>query len=189
MLLKSQFFKDPFMNRKLKLDELKRPSISEFQEKEKYPVILILENIRSLNNIGSMFRSADACGISAIYLVGFTAQPPHRDINKTAIGATESMNWKYFENTEEAIRSVEKDGYRCFAIEQTENSIPLQMSEWKMYEKIALILGNELTGVDQRTIDKCQGTVEIPQFGTKHSFNVSVCAGIVLWDIISRKYL
>lgn len=177
------------MNRKLKLDELKRPSIPEFQEKEKFPIVLVLENIRSLNNIGSMFRTADACGIQGLYLTGFTAKPPHRDINKTAIGATESVDWKYFENCHDAILELQDQGFSVFAIEQTENSLKLNEMSWKEYEKVAFVLGNELSGVDQKTIDLCLNSIEIPQFGTKHSFNVSVCAGLVLWDVINAKYL
>ncbi|NND77699.1 MAG: RNA methyltransferase [Flavobacteriales bacterium] len=177
------------MNRKLKLDELKRPTLSEYVETHKFPVVLVLENVRSLNNIGSMFRTADACGIASIYLAGFTAKPPHKDINKTAIGATESVDWKYFENITDALDDLKKTDHVVYAVEQTEGSIKLNEMDWQTSEKIALVMGNELTGVEQSTIDLCDGTIEIPQFGTKHSFNVSVCAGLVLWDLISRKYL
>ena len=177
------------MNRKLKIEELNRLSVQDFRNSEKFPVVLVLENIRSLNNIGSAFRSADAMGIESIYLAGYTAKPPHRDINKTAIGATESVDWQYFDNMDAIFSDLNEKGYSCFAIEQTDRSIPLNKFNWKPFDKIAIILGNELTGVEQHSIDKCVESIEIPQFGTKHSFNISVCAGIVLWDIVSKRFI
>lgn len=177
------------MNRKLKIEELGRKSVDEFKKTDKFPVIIVLENIRSLNNIGSVFRTADAFGIEAIYLVGFTARPPHRDINKTAIGATESVTWEYFENSIAAIEKLQSLGYTVLSIEQTDHSRSLEEIKWKKGEKLALFLGNELTGVEQETIDRSVFTIEVPQFGTKHSLNISVTAGVVLWDILSSVYL
>ena len=177
------------MNRKLRIEELGRKSVEEYKRTDKIPVIVVLENIRSLNNIGSVFRTADAFGISSIYLVGYTAQPPHRDMNKTAIGATESVDWKYFNDSRSALDSLKKEDYKIVAVEQAEESIPLQKMEWSENEKLALIFGNELTGIEQETIDQSDMSLEIPQFGTKHSLNISVSVGVVLWGILNNAYL
>lgn len=177
------------MNRKLKIEELGRKSVNEFKQADKFPVIIVLENIRSLNNIGSVFRTADAFGISGIYLVGFTASPPHRDINKTAIGATESVDWQYFNSSQEVLDQLKSDGFRILVVEQTEQSRDLNDCKWNKNEKIALVFGNELTGVEQDTIDQAEFSIEIPQFGTKHSMNVSVSVGVILWGIFSQAYL
>ncbi|MDG2343955.1 MAG: RNA methyltransferase [Flavobacteriales bacterium] len=170
------------MNKKLKLAELNRLSISEYAKSEKDPIIVILDNIRSLNNVGSIFRTCDAFAVEKLFLCGITAQPPHREIRKTAIGATESVNWEYAQTTNQAIESCKALGYDCYAIEQTKNSISLDKLVLKN-KKIALILGNEVDGVSQDSIDICNGSIEVPQWGTKHSFNVSVTTGIVLWEI------
>lgn len=177
------------MNRKLKVEELNRLSVEEFKKSEKFPVILVLENLRSLNNVGSAFRTADSLGIEEIFLVGYTPCPPHREINKTAIGAIESVKWSYFESPIEVYDELGKRGYSIFSIEQTEESEHLNKINWSKFDKIAIILGNEISGVEQQTIDMSVKTIEIPQFGTKHSLNVSVCAGIILWDILNKRFL
>ena len=172
--------------RKLKLDELNRVSVSEFKLTDKIPVIVILENIRSLSNIGAIFRTADAFKIEAIHLVGITARPPHREIQKTALGATESVKWLYFENMTDCIHAIRLKKYQLLSIEQAENSLPLE--KVKNLESIGfgVVLGNEVEGVDQNTINNSDFCVELPQFGTKHSLNVSVCAGIVMWELLQK---
>lgn len=169
--------------RKLKNEELKRISANEFKNAERMHVVIILDNIRSLNNIGSVFRTADAFRIEKIYLCGITGTPPHREIHKTALGATESVDWEYCESTYEAIIKLKKTGYRIIAVEQMDNSEFLQDFRPIPEEKLALIFGNEINGVSDdilNTIDKC---IEIPQFGIKNSFNIAVSAGIVLWHL------
>jgi 23S rRNA (guanosine2251-2'-O)-methyltransferase len=172
------------MNRKLKLQELGRMSVEEFKSSDKTPLIIVLDNIRSLNNVGSVFRTADCFRIEKIYLCGITATPPHRDIHKTAIGATESVEWEHVENTVELVKQLQSDGWKCYAIEQVEDSVSLE--EFEPAEKTAIIMGNEVDGVQQDVINSCDGTIEIPQFGTKHSLNISVCTGIVVWDIFAK---
>lgn len=166
------------------MDELYRKSVDEFKEAEKNKVIVVLENIRSMQNVGSVFRTADAFLVEAIYLIGYTPQPPHRDIHKTALGATETVSWKYFQQTSDAIAELKAAGYKIFGIEQTEGSILLQNFKKTDDEKIAIIFGNEAEGVDQETLLQCDGCIEIPQFGMKHSLNISVAAGVVLWEIV-----
>ena len=173
------------MNRKLKLDELNRVSVQEFKNQKKLPIIVVLDNIRSLNNIGSFFRTSDAFNIEAIYLCGITAQPPHREIQKTALGATESVEWKYFETTEQALVKLKEKEFLIYAIEQTENSIYLQEFTYNL-EKIALVFGNEVEGVGQNVINLSKNSIEIPQFGTKHSLNVSISFGVVLWHLANQ---
>lgn len=173
------------MNKKLSTAALGRLSEAEFKETRKFRVVVILENIRSMNNIGSVFRSADAFLVEEIFLCGYTAQPPHRDIQKTALGATETVKWRHFENILDAIAEIKLKGYRVLAIEQTENSSKLHQTDFKKVGPLALIFGNEVKGVEQNTIAHCDSCLEIEQFGTKHSLNVSVCAGIVLWKIAS----
>jgi len=173
------------MNRKLKLEELKRVSVEEFKTQKKLPIIVVLDNIRSLNNIGSFFRTSDAFNIEAIYLCGITAQPPHREIQKTALGATESVEWKHFETTEEAVIKLQENGYNVYSIEQTESPIYLQDFSYNN-EKIALVFGNEVDGVDQNVINLSENSIEIPQFGTKHSLNVSISYGVVLWHFANQ---
>ena len=169
--------------RKLKNSELNRLSVDEFKQVEKLPIIVVLDNIRSLNNIGSVFRTSDAFLLEKIYLCGITAQPPHRDIHKTALGATESVEWEYMENTIECVTQLQSEGYHCLAIEQAKNSVMLNQFDASKYPKIAVFFGNEVKGVQQEVIDKCDNCIEIPQLGTKHSLNVSVSAGIVLWEM------
>ena len=168
---------------KLKNSELNRLSVEAFKKAKKIPIVVVLDNIRSLNNIGSVFRTSDAFLIEKIYLCGITAKPPHRDIHKTALGATESVEWKYIENTLECIYNLQKQGYHCIAIEQADYSLMLDKFDSRKYEKIAVVFGNEVKGVQQSVIDRCNNCLEIPQLGTKHSLNISVSAGIVLWHL------
>jgi 23S rRNA (guanosine2251-2'-O)-methyltransferase len=172
--------------RKLKLDELNRVSVTEFKKQEKLPVTVVLDNVRSMHNIGSIFRTSDGFSVEQIYLCGITAQPPHREIEKTALGATQSINWTYFETPLQAIEKLREDGYRIIAIEQAENSIMLNEFAPDINEKYALVFGNEVNGVSDEVMEKIDACIEIPQFGTKHSFNVVVSAGIVLWDFFSK---
>ncbi len=169
--------------RKLKNEELNRLSIENYKEAEKMPVVLVLDNIRSLNNIGSIFRTADAFRIESIFLCGISASPPHREIHKTALGATESVDWEYFKSVEEAVEKLKSKQYQILAIEQADNSILLNLFQPKKREKLALVFGNEVRGVEESIIGMADSCIEIPQSGTKHSFNVSVSVGIVLWDI------
>ena len=172
--------------RKLKNEELDRISIKEFKNKKKMPIVVVLDNIRSLNNIGSVFRSSDAFLITKIYLCGITATPPHNDIRKTALGATDSVDWEYFEETEELIKYLKKQNYTILAVEQVEKSIMLNDFMPIKNKKYAVILGNEVKGVQQNVVDLCDFSIEIPQLGTKHSLNISVSAGIVLWDLFIK---
>lgn len=172
--------------RKLKINELNRLSEEEFKKAEKIPLVVVLDNIRSCNNIGSVFRTSDALLIEKIYLCGITATPPNKEIHKTALDAEKSVDWEYFEKTEEAVKKLQQEGYKVFAVEQVENSILLPDFHPKNNEKLALVFGNEVKGVQQKVINLCHGAIEIPQFGTKHSFNVSVSAGIVLWDVFQK---
>ena len=174
--------------RKLKNEELNRISIDEFHDAEKKPLIIVLDNVRSLNNIGSVFRTADAFRLESVYLCGITATPPHRDINKTALGATDSMDWKYFKTTMEAVQELKNKEYILIAIEQTESGIMLDRFIPEKGRKYALIFGNEVRGVDQHVVNHCELAIEIPQFGTKHSFNISVSVGIVLWDFFQKSW-
>ncbi|HTB51934.1 MAG TPA: RNA methyltransferase [Ferruginibacter sp.] len=173
--------------RKLTMDELNRKSVDEFKRSEKIPVIVVMDNIRSMHNVGSVFRTADAFLLEAIYLCGYTAQPPHRDINKTALGATETVSWKHFETTVEAVTALQQNGYKVYAIEQVESSISLENFSIRADEKTAVVFGNEVEGVQQEVIALCDGCIEIPQLGMKHSLNISVAAGIVLWEIVRNK--
>ena len=172
--------------KKLSNDELNRINIEEFKSTDKSPFVVVLDNIRSLNNVGSVFRSSDAFLVNSIYLCGITAQPPHKDIHKTALGATDSVEWKYFEHTLDAITNLKELGYKIISIEQADDSIFLQDFKLKTDEKYALILGHEVKGVAQEVIDASDYVVEIPQFGTKHSFNISVTTGIVLWELFRK---
>lgn len=172
--------------RKLRNNELDRLSINEFKDVEKNPVIVVLDNVRSCNNTGSVFRTSDALLIEKIYLCGITATPPNKEIRKTALDAEKSVAWEYVEHTEKLIEQLRKNGYKTYAVEQVEKSIPLPDFQPAKGEKIALIFGNEVKGVQQKVVDLCDGSIEIPQYGTKHSFNISVSAGIVLWDIFQK---
>jgi 23S rRNA (guanosine2251-2'-O)-methyltransferase len=173
--------------RKLSMDELGRKSIEEFKQASKTPVIAVLDNIRSMHNVGSVFRTADAFLIDAIFLCGYTPQPPHRDINKTALGATESVDWIYFATATEAVRELKNRGYKVLAVEQTEGSISLEKFSVKTDEKIAVVFGNEVEGVQNEVLQLVDGSLEIPQLGMKHSLNISVAAGIVLWEIVRTR--
>lgn len=162
--------------------ELDRVSQEEFKKKNKIPLIVILDNVRSLNNVGSVFRTSDAFLVKAVYLCGITATPPHPEIHKTALGAEDSVEWHYFEDTNAAVDKLHEEGYIVYAIEQVENSIILSDLQLNKDYKYAVVLGNEVKGVQQNIVDKCDQSIEIPQFGTKHSLNVSVTAGLVIWD-------
>jgi 23S rRNA (guanosine2251-2'-O)-methyltransferase len=174
------------MNTKLRPDEMDRLDVETFKKSEKFPVIVILDNIRSGNNIGSVFRTGDALRIAGVYLCGICAQPPQKDIQKTALGSTETVPWLYFENTIDAIAHAKKENYAVYAVEQAHSSIKLNNFHPEKNEKLALIMGNEVRGVQQEAIDACKGVIEIPQFGSKHSFNISVSTGIVLWDVFTK---
>ncbi len=176
--------------RKLKNDELGRLSVEDFKKAEKIPLVIVLDNIRSLNNIGSIFRTADGFRVEAIHLCGITACPPHREIQKTALGATESVDWRYFENTSGSVKDLREKGYVIVSLEQVEESVHLQDFEPLPNKKYALILGNEVKGVSQEIVSISDFCVEIPQIGTKHSFNVTVSAAMAIYHIaLNIKYL
>lgn len=175
------------MGRKLRNEELERLSTEQFKEAEKIEVVVVLDNVRSLLNVGSIFRTADAFLVQRLYLCGLTGAPPHKEIEKTALGATETVNWKHFESTLQAVSHLKEEGYQIFAIEQAEDSISLQ-SFRAQDAKIAVVFGNEVYGVEQEVIDVCNGVIEIPQLGSKHSLNVAVSAGIVLWQIALKRH-
>ena len=164
--------------------DLGRIDTETFKKSEKTPIIIVLDNVRSFNNVGSVFRSFDAFRIEAIYLCGITPRPPHRDIQKTALGATETVDWKYFDETIDAVKSLKENGWEIWAVEQAENSISLENTN--PTAKTALIMGNEVEGVEQEVIDACDGCIEIPQIGSKHSLNISVSTGIVLWEFFKK---
>ncbi len=172
--------------RKLKITELNRINADEFKESKKLPLIVILDEIRSLHNIGSVFRTSDAFRIESIYLCGITAIPPHPEMHKTALGAEYTVDWKYFENTLDAVNMLKTQGYIVYSIEQAEGSIMLDELELDITKKYAIIMGNEVKGVQQQVIDNSDGCIEIPQYGTKHSLNVSVTTGIVIWDFFKK---
>jgi tRNA G18 (ribose-2'-O)-methylase SpoU len=172
--------------KKLSMTDLNRLSPEEFKASEKMPVILVLDDVRSAYNVGSIFRTADAFRIEGIYLCGISARPPHKDISKTALGATESVEWKYFENVLDAAFGLRQNGYRVYAVEQVDESIPLGDFRPEAGSKYAFIFGHEVYGVKEELISVADGCIEIPQFGTKHSFNVAITAGIVLWEVTRR---
>tara|TARA_Y100000385_G_scaffold254734_1_gene279777 strand:+ start:135 stop:677 length:543 start_codon:yes stop_codon:yes gene_type:complete len=174
------------MNRKIPNEELSRLSPEDFKVAEKTPIIVVLDNIRSLNNIGAVFRTSDAFLIEKIYLCGITAQPPHRDIRKTALGSTETVVWEHVNDTLGLVKDLRKRGGKVFAIEQVEGSVMLQNFQPQKTSKTILIFGNEVDGVQQDVVNHCDGAIEIPQLGTKHSLNISVSAGIVLWDVFRK---
>jgi 23S rRNA (guanosine2251-2'-O)-methyltransferase len=169
---------------KKSMDALARKSVEEFKAAEKVPLIAVLDNVRSMHNVGSVFRTADAFLLSGIYLCGYTPVPPHREIHKTALGATETVHWKYFENTGAAIEQLKAEGFEVWAVEQVDNSIMLNDLEWKGEEKLAIVFGNEVNGVEENVLRLCKGSIEIPQSGMKHSLNISVAAGIVFWEMV-----
>jgi tRNA G18 (ribose-2'-O)-methylase SpoU len=169
--------------KKLSLEELNRLSIEEYKQTQKLPITIVLDRIRSGMNVGSIFRTADGFGVEQIYLGGFTPTPPHREITKTAIGATQSVEWKSFSSTSEAIEILKGKAYTILGIEQTDESVSLYNFKWRPCDKLAVVFGNEVEGLDQHILPLLDHAIEIPQFGTKHSFNVSVCAGIVLGEL------
>ncbi|MFC0521385.1 RNA methyltransferase [Mesonia maritima] len=173
-------------NRKLKNSELARKSVSAFKEAKKTPLIVILDNVRSLNNIGSVFRTADAFLIEKIYLCGITAKPPHKDIHKTALGATETVAWEYVENTTDLVEKLKQENIQLLSIEQAENSVMLDNFQPEKEKKYAVIFGNEVKGVQQEIVSASHQVIEIPQFGSKHSLNISVSVGVVLWDLFAK---
>lgn len=173
-------------SRKLENSELDRKSIEEFKEAQKSSIIVILDNIRSLNNIGSVFRSCDAFLIQKIYLCGITAQPPHKDIHKTALGATETVDWAYFENTLELVQKLQSEHIKVYSVEQAEKAMMLHDFYPEKGKTYAVIFGNEVKGVQQEVVSASDGVIEIPQLGSKHSLNIAVSAGIVLWDLFSK---
>lgn len=168
--------------RKLKITELNRISAEEFKQVEKLPLIVVLDQVRSLYNVGSVFRSSDAFRVEALYLCGITATPPHAEIHKTALGAEDSVSWTYFKTTQEAVAQLKAEGVEVWAVEQVEGSVKLQDFKPQAGKRYAIILGNEVKGVQQDVVDECDGCIEIPQFGTKHSLNVSVTGGILIWE-------
>lgn len=172
---------------KLSMEELNRLTKEQYETVDKLPVIIVLDNIRSLSNVGAVFRTADAFRIGELYLCGITACPPHREIHKTALGADETVKWQYFETTEEACKILKDKGYKIFAVEQVEGSQMLQ--DFKFELNTALIMGNEVEGVSEEALPYCDGALELPQEGTKHSLNVSVCAGIVMWEVFRQLHL
>ncbi|MEP7257425.1 MAG: RNA methyltransferase [Flavitalea sp.] len=170
--------------RKLSMEELDRKTVGGFRASEKFPVIAVMDNVRSMHNVGSVFRTADAFLIRGLCLCGYTPQPPHRDIHKTALGATETVAWNYFATAVEAVECLKSAGYVVFAVEQVEKSIPLHEFSSNQYENLAVVFGNEVSGVDPAVLALCDGCIEIPQWGMKHSLNISVAAGIVLWELV-----
>lgn len=174
------------MNTKRSNESLERPSLEVYQQLSKHPVYVILDCVRSAQNVGSIFRTMDAFGCQELMLCGITPTPPHRDINKTALGATASVGWSYWKNTIEAVRHVKKLGVEVYAVEQTTKSIDLARFHPPENQSLALVFGNEVSGVSQEVVDLCDGSIEIAQYGTKHSLNISVCTGIVLWHIAGR---
>ncbi|EFZ38035.1 RNA methyltransferase, TrmH family [Hoylesella oralis ATCC 33269] len=175
--------------RKLKTIEMHRLTVEEFKEAPKLPLVVVLDDVRSLHNVGSVFRSCDAFRVEAVYLCGITATPPSAEIHKTALGGENSVEWKYFSQTEKAIRQLRLEGYFCYAVEQAEGSVKLQTLRLNRAKKYAVVFGNEVKGVKQTVIDCCDSCLEIPQLGTKHSLNVSVTAGVVVWEFAKQLLL
>lgn len=172
--------------RKLKVTEMNRLTVEEFKEAKKIPLVVVLDDVRSLHNIGAVFRTSDAFLVDCIYLCGITATPPHPEMHKTALGAEYTVDWKYFQHTEDAVNELRTMGYTLFAIEQCEGSILLDKLVLEPDKKYAVVLGNEVKGVKQEVVNLCDGCIEIPQFGTKHSLNVSVTAGIIIWEFACK---
>jgi tRNA G18 (ribose-2'-O)-methylase SpoU len=172
--------------RKLSMDELGRKTVAEVKQAEKHPIVVVLENIRSAYNVGSVFRTADAFLVEAIYIVGYSAKPPHKEIRKTALGAEESVNWLHFRTSAEAIADLKQKGYKVWAVEQAMGSMALQEAAALDDAPLAVVFGNEVSGVEPDTIALCEGCIEIPQFGMKHSLNIATAAGVVLWELVRR---
>ena len=168
------------------MDELNRDSVEAFKEKTKTPIVLVLDNVRSLNNVGSAFRTGDAFAVEKIYLCGITGTPPNKEINKTALGATESVNWDHAEHTSELLKRLKAEGFKILAVEQVTNSVSLKAFQPEKNQKYALVFGNEVFGVEEAALALADTVLEIPQFGTKHSLNISVALGIVVWDLVSK---
>ena len=168
------------------MEELHRISPEEFKQAQKIPLTVVLDNIRSMNNIGSIFRTCDGLAVEQLYLCGITACPPNKEINKTALGATESVEWCYFEDSAEAVKQLHQQGYKVYVVEQTDQSVMLQDFRVPQGQKTAIILGNEVFGVSDELLPLVDGAIEIPQFGTKHSFNVTIAAGMVMWEIFKQ---
>lgn len=169
------------------MEELNRADADSIGTAARFPVCLVLDDVRSMHNVGAAFRTADAFHARSINLCGYTPRPPHRDIHKTALGATETVPWQYYEHITDALAALKQEGYAIWAVEQVHNSIPLQEVSFKTEEKIALIFGNELSGVSDAALALCDGCIEIPQWGTKHSLNISVTVGVVLWELVRRR--
>lgn len=172
--------------RKLNMEELGRVTPDAFKEQPKLPIVVVVDNVRSALNVGSIFRTADAFALEKIYLCGITATPPHREILKTALGSTETVAWEHFQETTAAVMELKAQGYQTFAVEQAEGSLPLQTLDIQPQQKTALVFGNEVDGVGEDVIEVCENCLEIPQFGTKHSINVAVCVGIVTWELVKK---
>ena len=172
--------------RKLKITELNRLTVDEFKQAEKLPLVVVLDEVRSLHNIGSVFRTSDAFLVNRIYLCGITATPPHPEMHKTALGAEDTVDWKYVKHTLEAVEELHNEGYTVLAIEQVEGSTMLNNLSLEPGKKYAIVMGNEVKGVQQEVVNACDGCIEIPQYGTKHSLNVSVTTGIVLWEFAKK---
>jgi len=169
------------------MEELGRKSVDEFRESEKMPIIVVLENIRSAYNVGSVFRTSDAFLVEAIYITGYSAKPPHKEIKKTALGAEETVNWQHFANAGDAIAVLREAGYQVWAVEQVAESRKLHELHWNGQTKIAVVFGNEVSGVEQSTIALCDSCLEIPQLGMKHSLNIATAAGVVLWELVRTR--
>lgn len=174
--------------RKLKITEMNRLTVEEFKEIDKLPLVVVLDEVRSLHNIGAVFRTSDAFLVNCIYLCGITATPPHSEMHKTALGAEYTVDWKYFKRTQDAVNELHNDGYTVLAIEQCAGSTLLDELVLEKGRKYAIVLGNEVKGVQQEVVDMCDGCIEIPQFGTKHSLNVSVTAGIMIWEFAHKLF-
>ena len=175
--------------RKLKITEMNRLTVDEFKQADKMPLVVVLDNVRSLHNVGAVFRTSDAFRVERICLCGITAVPPQPEIHKTALGAEDSVDWTYYKDTADAVRALQAEGYTVYAVEQAEGSTMLQELQLKEGQRYAVVLGNEVKGVRQDVVDLCDGCLEIPQYGTKHSLNVSVTAGIVIWELfLKMKY-
>ncbi len=172
--------------KKLRLDELNRIDTDDFKKAEKFPMVVVLDNIRSMHNTGSVFRTADAFRLEKVYLCGITATPPDKEINKTALGATESVEWEYVKQTAQVIERLKQEGYKVYAVEQCKEAVSLDAFS-PAVAKMAIVMGNEVRGVQQSVVDLCDACIEIPQYGTKHSLNVSVSTGIVIWDLFCKK--
>lgn len=172
---------------KLSMDELNRKTVDEFKRSEKTPVIAVLENIRSAYNVGSVFRTSDAFLLQGIYLTGYTCTPPHKEIKKTALGAEDTVDWQHFENAADAVADLKSKGFKVYAVEQTVGSWSLEKTNFAADEKIAVVFGNEVSGLEETTIQLCDGCIEIPQIGMKHSLNIATAAGVVLWEIVRTR--